>query len=74
MIGGWRSLVAHTLGVRGVAGSNPAVPTLPYGSIPVTWVTVCTEDIGKNIWLNPNKRGNKKLKLIVSVVLNRIRL
>lgn len=23
----WRSLVAHTLGVRGVAGSNPAIPT-----------------------------------------------
>ncbi len=24
----WRSLVAHTLGVRGVAGSNPAIPTI----------------------------------------------
>lgn len=23
----WRSLVAHTLGVRVVAGSNPAAPT-----------------------------------------------
>jgi hypothetical protein len=26
-VGMWRSLVAHTLGVRGVAGSNPAIPT-----------------------------------------------
>src|SRR5487761_127570 len=25
--GTWRSLVAHLLGVQGVAGSNPAVPT-----------------------------------------------
>ena len=23
----WRSLVAHTHGVRGVAGSNPVIPT-----------------------------------------------
>lgn len=29
MIGTWRSLVAHTLGVRGVGGSNPLVPTIP---------------------------------------------
>ncbi len=29
MIGTWRSLVAHTLGVRGVGGSNPPVPILP---------------------------------------------
>ena len=27
MVGAWRSLVAHTLGVRVVAGSNPAAPT-----------------------------------------------
>jgi hypothetical protein len=27
-VGTWRSLVAHTLGVRGVGGSNPLVPTL----------------------------------------------
>ncbi len=27
--GTWRSLVAHSLGVRVVAGSNPAVPTKP---------------------------------------------
>ena len=26
-LGVWRSLVAHTLGVRVVAGSNPATPT-----------------------------------------------
>ena len=26
-VGTWRSLVAHTLGVRGVGGSNPPVPT-----------------------------------------------
>ena len=26
-LGAWRSLVAHTLGVRVVAGSNPAAPT-----------------------------------------------
>ena len=26
-VGTWRSLVAHTLGVRGVGGSNPLVPT-----------------------------------------------
>ena len=26
-VGAWRSLVAHTLGVRVVAGSNPAAPT-----------------------------------------------
>ncbi len=26
-VGVWRSLVAHTLGVRVVAGSNPATPT-----------------------------------------------
>ncbi len=28
MVGTWRSLVAHTLGVRGVGGSNPLVPTI----------------------------------------------
>jgi RHS repeat-associated protein len=28
-VGAWRSLVAHTLGVRVVAGSNPAAPTKP---------------------------------------------
>ncbi len=28
-VGVWRSLVAHTLGVRVVAGSNPATPTKP---------------------------------------------
>src|SRR5512146_555486 len=27
-VGTWRSLVAHLLGVQGVAGSNPAVPTM----------------------------------------------
>ena len=27
MVGTWRSLVAHTLGVRVVGGSNPLVPT-----------------------------------------------
>ena len=26
-VGAWRRLVAHTLGVRVVAGSNPAAPT-----------------------------------------------
>ena len=26
-LGMWRSLVAHTHGVRGVAGSNPVIPT-----------------------------------------------
>ena len=28
LVGTWRSLVAHTLGVRGVGGSNPLVPTI----------------------------------------------
>lgn len=28
--GAWRSLVAHLHGVQGVAGSNPAVPTILY--------------------------------------------
>jgi quercetin dioxygenase-like cupin family protein len=28
LFGTWRSLVAHTLGVRGVGGSNPPVPTI----------------------------------------------
>jgi hypothetical protein len=28
----WRSLVAHTLGVRVVAGSNPATPTKQFPS------------------------------------------
>jgi hypothetical protein len=27
-VGAWRSLVARTLGVREVAGSNPAAPTI----------------------------------------------
>ena len=27
LVGAWRSLVARTLGVREVAGSNPAAPT-----------------------------------------------
>jgi hypothetical protein len=27
-VGTWRSLVARTLGVREVAGSNPVVPTI----------------------------------------------
>ncbi len=29
-VGTWRSLVARTLGVREVAGSNPVVPTILY--------------------------------------------
>jgi hypothetical protein len=30
--GTWRSLVAHMLGVHGVGGSNPPVPTIfPHG-------------------------------------------
>ncbi len=34
--GTWRSLVAHLLGVQGVAGSNPAVPTnLKFRYVPV---------------------------------------
>ena len=28
LVGAWRSLVARTLGVREVAGSNPAAPTI----------------------------------------------
>ena len=28
LLGMWRSLVAHTHGVRGVAGSNPVIPTI----------------------------------------------
>ncbi len=33
-VGTWRSLVAHMLGVHGVGGSNPPVPTIffPPGS------------------------------------------
>ncbi len=27
-LGTWRSLVAHMLGVHGVGGSNPPVPTI----------------------------------------------
>ncbi len=34
MIGTWRSLVAHTLGVRGVGGSNPPVPIFPFSVDP----------------------------------------
>ncbi len=30
LVGAWRSLVARTLGVREVAGSNPAAPTIFY--------------------------------------------
>ncbi len=30
MAGTWRSLVAHTLGVRVVGGSNPLVPTINF--------------------------------------------
>jgi quercetin dioxygenase-like cupin family protein len=32
-VGTWRSLVAHTLGVRGVGGSNPPVPTIFFRNI-----------------------------------------
>src|SRR5262245_12415920 len=37
---------------QGVAGSNPVAPTTFYGHIPVTWVTVHSEDIG--ITFGPN--------------------
>ena len=30
LFGMWRSLVAHTHGVRGVAGSNPVIPTFNF--------------------------------------------
>ena len=40
-IGTWRSLVAHTLGVRGVGGSNPLVPIL---SISPSLITLKNED------------------------------
>jgi hypothetical protein len=32
-VGTWRSLVARTLGVREVAGSNPVVPTISRSSL-----------------------------------------
>ena len=32
-VGAWRSLVARTLGVREVAGSNPAAPTISSSKI-----------------------------------------
>ncbi len=36
LVGTWRSLVAHTLGVRGVSGSNPLVPTIfPFYDCPL---------------------------------------
>ena len=55
-IGMWRSLVAHLTGGQGVAGSNPVIPTNLRWSIPVTWVTVYSGDIGntfdpKGFWI-----------------------
>ena len=32
-VGTWRSLVARTLGVREVAGSNPVVPTIQFNDL-----------------------------------------
>jgi hypothetical protein len=34
-VGTWRSLVAHTLGVRGVGGSNPLVPIFSISPIAI---------------------------------------
>ncbi len=50
--GMWRSLVAHLTGGQGVAGSNPVIPTIYFRSIPVTWVTVHSGDIGNTF--DPN--------------------
>jgi hypothetical protein len=45
-VGTWRSLVARTLGVREVAGSNPVVPTI--------FIAVNAHLVGKSLWLLDN--------------------
>lgn len=35
-----------------VAGSIPALATIPIGCIPVTWVTVYTDDMGDSLAAN----------------------
>src|SRR5205807_10557234 len=45
-VGAWRSLVAHLHGVQGVPSSNLGAPTNLLGSIPETWVTFYSGDIG----------------------------
>jgi hypothetical protein len=53
---GWSSPVARWAHNPKVAGSNPAPATIFFGSIPVTWVTVHSGDIGntfepKGFWI-----------------------
>jgi hypothetical protein len=56
--GMWRSLVAHLTGGQGVAGSNPVIPTNFQWSIPVTWVTVHSGDIGNTFGPNGFSMGS----------------
>jgi hypothetical protein len=43
-VGVWRRLVAHTLGVRVVAGSNPATPTIS------TSILICSKEMRDGFW------------------------
>ena len=47
LCGAWRSLVAHTLGVRVVAGSNPAAPTQKPAGAPSARVARMAETLGQ---------------------------
>jgi hypothetical protein len=49
-VGVWRSLVAHTLGVRVVAGSNPATPTNQNSSKSKNFRSFSS----RAAWLNPS--------------------
>ena len=59
-VGAWRSLVARLLWEQEVLGSNPGAPTTSTRSIPGTWVTVYSGDIGNTFGLNGFSIGSRR--------------
>src|SRR5687768_16667367 len=59
---GWAlgSAVEHRLHTAGVSGSNPLAPTILRGSIPVTWVTDYSGDMGNTDGPNGFSIGSRR--------------
>ena len=69
----WRSLVAHLTGGQGVAGSNPVIPTNSLRSIPVTWVTDYSGDMGNTVGPNGFSIGSRRQVSSPKDLVDRIR-
>ena len=65
--GMWRSLVAHTHGVRGVAGSNPVIPTF-FKNKNDTLTQAHPNEIGRVAGLHLAKRSHDQIDIKTSTI------